>query len=123
MKRKYRVQEVIREEMGQILQEELHDPRIGFVTVTRVEMTDDLRYAKIYYSVLGSEKQVQDTVSAMNSAVGFIRKIIAERVDLRFAPQIILKLDKSCEYSIKIEEKLSNLKDEYKKSNRSDKSE
>jgi ribosome-binding factor A len=122
MRRKDKVQEVIREEMGKILQEELHDPRIGFVTVTRVEMTDDLRYAKIYYSVLGSKKDIQATTSALNSAAGFIRRLIAQRVNLRFVPEIILKLDTSSREAIRLEEIFQEIKDELKKDKENNKS-
>lgn len=112
MRRKERVQEAIRKEMGRIIQEELHDPRIRFVTVTRVEVSDDLRHAKIYYSVLGTDKEEKDTVAAMDSAMGFIRSLIAEDLNLRFAPEIMLKLDNSIKYSIEIEKELENLKNE-----------
>lgn len=112
MRRKERIQEAIRHEMGRIIQEELHDPRIHFVTVIGVEVTDDLRHAKIYYSVLGTDKEEKETVAAMDSATVFIRGIIAERLNLRFAPEIILKLDDTTKYSIEIAEKLESLKNE-----------
>lgn len=119
MRRKERVQEAIRKEMGRIIQEELHDPRIRFVTVTKVEVTDDLRYAKIYYSVLGTDKEEKDTVAAMDSAVGFIRSLIAQDLNLRFAPEIMLKLDNSIKYSIEIEKELERLKNEHHPSSES----
>ena len=112
MRRKERVQEAIRREMGRIIQEELHDPRIRFVTVTRVEVSDDLRHAKIYYSVLGTDKEEKDTAAAMNSAMGFIRSIIAKELNLRFAPEIILRQDNSIKYSIEIQKELEGLKNE-----------
>lgn len=112
MRRKEKVQEAIRKEMSRIIQEELHDPRIRFVTIIRAEVTDDLRYAKIYYSVLGSQKEEKDTVSAMKSASGFIRSMIAQRLNLRFAPEIMLKLDNSIKYSIEIEKTLESLRKE-----------
>ncbi len=121
MKRKDRVGELIREEMGRIMHEELHDPRIGFVTITYVEVSDDLRSARIYYSVLGSPKEEKDTVKAMNSAVGFIRKIIAEAVGLRFAPEIFLKLDKTAKNAMRVNQVLESIKDEHKESNTNDK--
>ncbi|MFQ5681526.1 MAG: 30S ribosome-binding factor RbfA [Candidatus Omnitrophota bacterium] len=106
MHRKDRLEEVIRKEMGRIVREELHDPRLGFVTITAVEMSDDLRYARIYYSVLGDEKQEKDTISAMNSARGFIRRLIAKCVDLRYAPDIGLKIDRSVKRAIEVEKVL-----------------
>ena len=86
MRRRERVQESIRKEMARLLQEEMHDPRIGFVTITGVDISDDLRNAKIYYSVLGTKKQEDDTIKAMKSALGFIQKSIAEAINLRLAP-------------------------------------
>ena len=121
MKRKDRVQELVREEMGRIMQEELHDPRIGFVTITYVEMTDDLRTARIYYSVLGTPKEEKDTVAAMNSAVGFIRKLIAEAVGLRFAPEVFLRLDKTAKNAMRINQVLESIKNEHEESNTGDK--
>lgn len=112
MRRKEKVQEAIRKEMSRIILEELHDPRIRFVTIIRAEITDDLRYAKIYYSVLGTENEEKDTVSAMKSASGFIRSMIAQRLNLRFAPEIMLKLDNSIKYSIEIEKTLESLRKE-----------
>ncbi len=123
MKRKDRVGELIREEMGRIMHEELHDPRIGFVTITHVEMSDDLRSARIFYSVLGTDKEEKDTVKAMNSAVGFIRKIIAEAVGLRFAPEIFLKLDKTAKNAMRVNQVLESIKDEHKESNTDDQQE
>ncbi|PIQ88268.1 MAG: ribosome-binding factor A [Candidatus Omnitrophica bacterium CG11_big_fil_rev_8_21_14_0_20_42_13] len=114
MKRKDRVRELVREEAGKIMQEELNDPRLGFITITRVEMTDDLRYAKIYYSVLGTPKQEKDTILAMNSASGFIRKLIAERIGLRFAPDISLKLDKSAKEAMRLDEIFKDIENEHK---------
>lgn len=110
MRRKERIQEAIRKEMARLLLEELHDPRIGFVTVTGVDISDDLRNAKIYYSVLGTKKQEANTIKAMEQAQGFIRKCIAEAIDLRFAPQIILKLDHSVSHAIDIEKTIDDLK-------------
>ena len=122
MGRADRVAEAIRKEVSSIVQFELKDPRIGFVTITHAEITDDLRYAKIYYSILGTEKQKQDTIDALKTAIGFIRKLVAERIRLRFAPDIGFKLDKNIEYSVKICEELDRIKkeDELRKNKKSD---
>lgn len=122
MRRKEKVREAIRKEMSRLLQEELHDPRIGFVTIIGVDISDDLRNAKIYYSVLGDKKAEKNTIEAMNSALGFIRKNIAEAVNLRFAPEIILRLDRSAQEAIDIEKKLEDLKNnELNQNNKHDK--
>lgn len=120
MARSDKVAEVIRQEVSKIIHNELNDPRLGFVTITRVEMTLDMRYAKIFFSVLGSKEEHFKTKKALDSALGFIRRMIAARIQLRFAPEIAFKEDKSTEYSIRIEEVLNQIKElnEPKKSHR-----
>ena len=83
-----KLQELIKQEMSKMLLREIKDPRIGFVTVTGVEMTGDLREAKIFVSIMGSEEQV-----------GFIRREIGKRIRLRFTPEISFAPDKSLDYS------------------------
>jgi ribosome-binding factor A len=112
MARKDRVTEAIRREVSVIIHDELKDPRIGFTTVTRVEMTPDLRYAKIFFSVLGKEEDYKKTKEALDSALGFIRSQIAQRINLRFAPEIAFHEDRSSEYSVRIQEVLDQNKEE-----------
>ena len=109
--------------MSIIIHDELKDPRLGFVTITRVEITADLRDAKIFYSVLGQEQDYQKTKEALDSALGFIRRLIGQRIKLRFVPEIMFKEDRSIEYSIRIQELLDKIKeqDEPKKSRRKSK--
>ena len=110
MSRQDRVAEAIRKEASLIIHDELKDPRIGFVTVTRVELTHDLRSAKIFYSVLGNEEAYKKTKLALDSALGFVRSLIAERIKLRFAPEIAFYEDRSTEYSVRIEEVLNEIR-------------
>lgn len=112
MARRDRITEAIRKEVSLIIHEELKDPRLGFVTVTKVELTPDLRFAKIFYSVLGKEEEHKKTKEALDSALGFIRRLIAQRINLRFAPEIVFKEDRSGEYSVRIEEVLNELKEQ-----------
>ena len=88
-----RVREALRQEISKILQEEVKDPRIGFITVTRVELTDDLRFARIYFSVLGEKKEQYKALKGLNSAKGYIRNQIADRVKLRLVPDIRFMVD------------------------------
>jgi len=104
-----KVANAIRKEMSSIIQEELKDPRIGFTTVTSVKITDDLRFARIYYSVMGDKKTRKATEVAMNNAKGYIRKEIGERLGLRFVPEIRLVLDRTYEHQDKIDEILDNI--------------
>jgi len=103
-----RIQKQIKETASSIILYELKDPRIGFVTVTRVDLSPDLRYATIYYSVLGSDVDTRLTARAMGHARGHIQREIAKRVRLRFAPIIKLEMDDSPRKSIE----LSHLIDE-----------
>ena len=111
MSRKEKVEDAIQKEVSDIIQNEFKDPRLGFITITGVEVTDDLRYAKVFFSVLGSDEQVKKTKEALDSGLGFIRKLLAERIQLRFAPEISFKLDTSGEYSVRIQQVLDQIKE------------
>ena len=101
-----KLQELIKQEMGKMLLKELKDPRIGFVTVTGVEMTGDLREAKIYVSVMGGEEKVKSSLEGLNSALGFVRMEIGQRIRLRFTPEISFALDTSLDYGDHIQKLL-----------------
>ncbi|MFA5311260.1 MAG: 30S ribosome-binding factor RbfA [Candidatus Omnitrophota bacterium] len=126
MSRQDKVAEAIRQEASVIIHDKLKDPRVGFVTITNVEIAHDLRFAKIFFSVLGNEEAYKKTKQALDSSLGFVRKLIAQRLNLRFAPEIAFYEDRSSEYSVRIEEVLNQIKehneqDKPKKSRRSDK--
>ena len=110
-----RVEEVeglMRQERWGIILRELKEPRIGFVTVTSVECTGDLREAKIYVSLMGSEQQVADCWKGLQSSLGFIRREIGKRIRLRFTPELSFALDKSLDYSAHIQELLLKIQRE-----------
>ena len=109
-----RVQEAIREEVAKIVQQELKDPRLGFITITRVELTRDLRFARIYFSVLGEAKHKKRALYGLNSAKGHIKGILADRVKLKFMPDIVFKIDDSFEKTKEIYDLLDKLKKEKK---------
>jgi ribosome-binding factor A len=123
MSRQDRVAEAIKKEVSLIIHDELNDPRLGFVTITGVEISQNLRHAKITFSVLGKDEEHKKTQKALDSALGFIRRLLAQRVKLMFAPEIIFREDRSSEYSVRIEEVLNEIKeqDESKTSNRRNK--
>lgn len=114
MSRKERVQEAIKQEVSSIIHDELKDPRIGFVTITRTELSPDLRHARIFVSVLGKQESSNSTFEALGSAKGYIRKLLAKRLKMRFTPDITFKEDKSAEYSVYISKKIDELKNENK---------
>ncbi|UCD55556.1 MAG: 30S ribosome-binding factor RbfA [Candidatus Omnitrophota bacterium] len=105
-----RLAEAIRRLTSEIVQRHLKDPRIkGFITVTKVEVTGDLRLARIYYSVLGDEKKKKLVTEGLKSAKNFIRKYIGDELKLRYAPDILLVIDKSFEYKERIDKVLKKI--------------
>ncbi|WFA09761.1 30S ribosome-binding factor RbfA [Tissierella sp. Yu-01] len=101
IKRVNRISEEVRKVVSELIFNGLKDPRIGsMTTITRVDVTRDLRFAKIYVSVLGEEDVKLDTIVGLNSAKGFIRKEIGNRIELRYAPEPIFFLDESIENAI-----------------------
>ena len=111
MSRHQRVEEAIKKEVSLIIHDELKDPRIGFITISGVELTKDLRSAKIFYSVLGKEDERKKTKIALDSALGYIRSLVAQRINLRIATELMFKEDHSSEYSVRIEEVLNEIKE------------
>ena len=97
-KRAERVGALIQEEVSQLLLRSVKDPRIGFVTVTRVKMTDDLLHATIYISMVQAEEpQRQEALIGLKSATGFLRGELTRRLGLRYAPALLFLLDRSAE--------------------------
>ncbi len=104
-----KVAEAIKEEVAQILQQELKDPRIGFVTITRVYVTADLQHATVYFSLLEGHGTPDKTEAGLKSAKGFIRKLVGERLRLRVTPELHFRLDSSIAETIRISKILDNL--------------
>ena len=102
-KRAERVAMLIKEELASILSRGLKDPRIGFVTITDVKMGDDLRYARVFYSVLGDEKVREETAKGLEAAHGFLQRDIANTLKLRFTPRLSFVLDASLDVGMKID--------------------
>jgi ribosome-binding factor A len=98
-----RVAEQIRVDVADILQRELKDPRLGLVTCTRVDVTNDLRHAKIYVSILGEEAEQKSSMEALKSGTGYVRRLLTSRLGLRVSPEIVFLFDPSVEYSIRLE--------------------
>jgi ribosome-binding factor A len=94
----------LREEIGLMLQREVKDPRIGFVTVTDVHVTADCKLARIYVSVLGSEEERRQSLEGLNQAAGFIRFELGHRLRLRFSPELEFRVDDSLEKEARLEE-------------------
>lgn len=107
-----RVAEAIRSEVADILAREIKDPRLGFATVTDVEVSDDLRHVKIFVSVMGDKSQVDETMAALESATGFVRSEIGRRIRLRHTPEIIFRYDTSIKRGARVFELLKEIQSE-----------
>ena len=107
-----RVNELVKREISEIIHVELQDPRIQFVTITHVNVSPDLRYARVGFSVLNGEQEVQSTLNGLNRAKGLIRKMLGKRIMTRYTPEIDFIHDKSVEYSAFIEQKLKEIHNE-----------
>lgn len=95
-----------------MIQSELKDPRVGFVTVTDVEVTGDLSEANVYLSIFGDEDQKQQSLAGIKKATGFMRTEIGKRIRLRHTPALFFHLDESIAYGSKIETLLGQIKSE-----------
>jgi ribosome-binding factor A len=109
-KRSQRVSDLIREEIADIIMYRLKDPRIGFITVTGVDITADLKFAKVFVSIFKEEERDQ-TLEILNSAKKFMRSILSKRLKMKFIPNIEFKLDTSIEYGYKIDKLLKEVSD------------
>ncbi len=105
-----RVNSEVMRELSVIIREDIKDPRISsMASVVAVEVTPDLKYAKAYISVLGSEEEQKATIDGLKSAEGYIRRQLAQRVNLRNTPELTFVLDQSIEYGIRMSKKIDEV--------------
>src|SRR5215831_14214075 len=107
-----RVGEQIRQELSQMLLSEVHDPGVGFITLTRVKVSPDLQLARVYYTSLGDEKALRETAKALTRASPFLRRQLGQRIRLRRVPEIEFLYDESIARGDRIEQILQELKAE-----------
>ena len=105
---------VIKEEISQMLLREIKDPRIGFVTITRVKVSKDLRFVKVYFSVLGDQSAREDSLRGLNSATGFMRRELGRRLRLRYVPDIVFSFDPSLEHMGRLAELIQEIHEDEK---------
>lgn len=99
MDRTARISEEVKREVSTIIQNELKDPRLsGLISITNVNVTKDLRYAKVYVSIMGSDEEKKNALEGLKSAAGFIRREIGQRIQLRYTPEVQFELDNSIEH-------------------------
>ena len=104
-----RVAQIILKDVTEIIQYDLKDPSVGFVTITDVDVTNDYSYATIYVSFLGKDERKQAGLKALNRAKGFIRSSLSKRLTIRKVPELIFKLDDSLEKGERIESIISRI--------------
>lgn len=109
-KRSQRVGDLLRQEIADIIMRKIKDPRLGFVTVTGVEITDDLKIAKVFISIL-KEEEKETTLNILNSAKKFVRSEVAKRIRMKTIPSIEFRMDESIEYGDRIEKLLRDIKE------------
>jgi len=110
--RQVRLGELLREEVSRIIREEVKDPRLGFVSLTEVEVAPDLRQATIFVSVMGTPEEQRGNLAALESAAGFIRHRVGRDLRLRHIPELTFRLDRSLERGARIFELLAQVKRE-----------
>jgi ribosome-binding factor A len=111
-RRAARLADRIRAEVAEVISAELKDPRIGFATVTGVDMSGDLHYARVFVSVLGSADAQQKCLEGLTSAAGYVRRELGHRLRLRRAPELTFVLDHAAEENERLEMLLRQLKNE-----------
>lgn len=98
-RRQQQMAEFLRVEISEIIHRELKDPRLGIVSVTQVDVSPDMRYAKVHISELGTAEEREEAVKALGGAAGFVRHLLKPRMRTRHIPEISFKLDSSMEYA------------------------
>jgi ribosome-binding factor A len=115
-----RVGEQIRIELSELLAREVHDPGVGFVTLTTVKVSPDLQLARVYYTTMGDEKARRETQKALGRATPFLRRQVGQRIQLRRVPELQFFYDQSVAHTDRIEQILQELKAEEAARPRSD---
>lgn len=110
MSKNEKMNHICQRAISEIIQFELKDPKVGFVTITDVQVTNDNSYAKVFVSFLGKQERAEAGLKALNRSKGFIRSALAKRLSIRKTPELIFQLDNSLEQGNKIERILSELK-------------
>ena len=105
-----RLADQIRIEVDELIAGELEDPRIGSVTATRADLSPDLRHCRIWISVVGDEKAQQDSLEGLSSATGFVRRELAQRLQMKHAPEVIFVLDRGEANAERVDQILDDMK-------------
>jgi len=114
-KRSDKVADLIQKEISEMLVRSIKDPRVGFVTITRVSVSDDCRLARVYFSVMGTVAEKERSMKGLDSAKGYVRRELGRRMTLKHVPEIVFKFDPSIEYAIHLGEVFDHLQQEREK--------
>jgi ribosome-binding factor A len=114
MRRVDRLTQLFKDEIGQIIQQEIKDTRLGFITITGVKLTPDLRQAWVYFSVLGDKINKEKASQGLKSASGYIKRLIGQRIKMRYTPEIEFELDETWDKMKHIENILDKIRKEEK---------
>ncbi|MBI1921081.1 MAG: ribosome-binding factor A [Geobacter sp.] len=112
-KRSEKIAEAVHEFISGLLVKGLKDPRIGFVTITAVEVSDDLHLAKVYFTVIGSDEEKKAAQDGLNSSRSFLRREMGKQMKMRYVPDIVFRYDTSLEYGNRIDSLLRNIATEH----------
>lgn len=107
--RMIRINSVVKEEIGYILQHDMKNTNLGFTTVLRAEVSRDLNYGKIFVSILGSDEEKKRIIDTLNHSVGYIQKLLSSRVRLRYTPKLVFIYDDVIEHSMHIQDVLKQI--------------
>jgi ribosome-binding factor A len=108
--RSERIADLIRQELARLLREEVRDPRIGFVTITEVDLSPDLKHARVYLTTMGDDAET--TLKGLRKAAPFLRRALASGCNLRFTPQLRFLFDESVDTGFRVERLLQEMKGE-----------
>jgi ribosome-binding factor A len=101
----------MQQEISMMLYRGVKDPRIGLVTITGVDLSPDLRHAKIYFSAMGNDQRKKESLEALNHAAGWIRRELGQRIRMKYSPELVFRVDTSQEYGEHIDQLLDEIKE------------
>jgi ribosome-binding factor A len=108
-----RLNSLLKEVISEVVMRDVRNPRVAaLITITRVDISSDLHHAKVYVSVIGDEKQKEETIAALQSGAGFIAATSSKKVVMRYFPALVFKLDNSVDQHMRIEDVLSQIHQE-----------
>ena len=113
-RRQRKMSDLLHEEISQLIQFETQDPRLGFVTVTGVDVSPDLRQARVYFTILDNDAAaIKETLAGLNSAIPYFRRMLAQTLSLRHIPELTFHYDSTLENALRIDSLLDSIKEEF----------